>query len=175
MARHWVNRYKREPKPRQFRHHTTYLTTPADWLGPKFFDEAEVLKQRDPIAYAHEYLGEVVGCGTQVFDNLEIREISREEISQFDRTYCGLDWGWYPDPNHFGEMAYSSPKRTLYILPSTAPPAKRMKTWPAFWNRGRTRKSLLTAQATKALQPCGTWAFAVCAAAISTAPMAVPA
>lgn len=116
MARHWVNRYKWEPKPRQFRHHTTYLTTPADWLGPKFFDEAEVLKQRDPIAYAHEYLGEVVGCGTQVFDNLEIREISREEISQFDRTYCGLDWGWYPDPNHFGEMAYSSPKRTLYIF-----------------------------------------------------------
>lgn len=116
MARHWVNRYKREPKPRQFRHHTTYLTTPADWLGPKFFDEAEVLKQRDPIAYAHEYLGEVVGCGTQVFDNLEIREISREEISQFDRTYCGLDWGWYPDPNHFGEMAYSSPQRTLYIF-----------------------------------------------------------
>lgn len=28
---------------------------------------------------------------------------------KFDRTYCGLDWGWYPDPNHFGEMAYSSP------------------------------------------------------------------
>ena len=29
MARHWVNRYKREAKPKQFRHHTTYLTTPA--------------------------------------------------------------------------------------------------------------------------------------------------
>ena len=28
MARHWVNRYKREAKPKQFRHHTTYLTTP---------------------------------------------------------------------------------------------------------------------------------------------------
>ena len=115
MARHWVNRYKREPKPRQFRHHTTYLTTPADWLGPKFFDEAEVLKQRDPIAYAHEYLGEVVGCGTQVFDNLEIREISREEISQFDRTYCGLDWGWYPDAWAYNRVQYDAARRTLYI------------------------------------------------------------
>ena len=50
MARHWVNRYKREAKPKQFRHHTTYLTTPPEWLGPRFFDDAETLKQRDPDA-----------------------------------------------------------------------------------------------------------------------------
>ena len=60
MARHWVNRYKREAKPKQFRHHTTYLTTPPEWLGPRFYDDAETLKQRDPVAYAHEYLGESV-------------------------------------------------------------------------------------------------------------------
>ena len=85
MARHWVNRYKREAKPKQFRHHTTYLTTPPEWLGPRFYDDAETLKQRDPVAYAHEYLGEVVGCGTAVFENLELRPITSEEIAGFDR------------------------------------------------------------------------------------------
>ena len=54
------DRYKREAKPKQFRHHTTYLTTPPEWLGPRFYDDAETLKQRDPVAYAHEYLGESV-------------------------------------------------------------------------------------------------------------------
>lgn len=116
MSRHWVNRYKREPKPKQFQHHTCYLTTPAEWLGPRFFDDAETLKARDPVAYAHEYLGEVVGCGTSVFDNLEIRPITTEEIASFDRRYYGLDFGWYPDPNQFNEMAYDKARQTLYIF-----------------------------------------------------------
>ena len=50
-------------------------------LGPRFFDDAETLKQRDPVAYAHEYMGEVVGCGTAVFENLELRPITGEEIA----------------------------------------------------------------------------------------------
>ena len=116
MARHWVNRYKREPKPKQFRHHTTYLTTPPGWLGPRFFDDAETLKQRDPIAYAHEYMGEVVGCGQQVFTNITLRPITREEIAGFDRRYYGLDFGWYPDPNHFGGLSYDHARQTVYIF-----------------------------------------------------------
>lgn len=115
MTRHWVNRYKREPKAKQFRHHTTYLTTPPDWLGPRFFDDAEALKQRDPVAYAHEYMGEVVGCGTAVFDNIELRPVKREELAQYDRRYHGLDFGWYPDPNFFVAAAYDKPSRTVYI------------------------------------------------------------
>lgn len=116
MARHWVNRYKLEDRPRQFKHHTTYLTTPPEWLGPRFFDDAEALKQRDPTAYAHEYLGEVVGSGPQVFDNLELRPITSEEIAGFDRRYYGLDFGWYPDPNQFNGMAYEHAQQTLYIF-----------------------------------------------------------
>lgn len=116
MARHWVNRYKREHKAGQFQHHTTYLTTPPEWLGRRFLDDAEELKQRDPVAYAHEYLGEVVGVGDQVFGNIELRPITSAEIAGFDRRYCGLDWGWYPDPNQFNEMAYDAARRTLYIF-----------------------------------------------------------
>lgn len=83
--------------------------------GPRFFDDAETLKQRDPVAYAHEYLGEVVGCGTAVFENLELRPITSEEIAGFDRRYYGLDFGWYPDPNHFGGMSYDHARQTVYI------------------------------------------------------------
>lgn len=116
MARHWVNRYKRESRPRQFKHHTTYLTTPPEWLGQRFLDDAQLLQQRDPTAYAHEYLGEVVGNGTAVFDNLTLRRISREELATLDRRYYGLDFGWYPDPNHFSAMAYDAARRKLYIF-----------------------------------------------------------
>lgn len=40
-ARNWANRYALEPEPGKIVHHSTYLTTPRDWLGQRFFDDAE--------------------------------------------------------------------------------------------------------------------------------------
>ena len=57
----------------------------------------------------------MVGCGTAVFENLELRPITSEEIAGFDRRYYGLDFGWYPDPNHFGGMSYDHARQTVYI------------------------------------------------------------
>ena len=57
-----------------------------------------------------------MGCGTAVFENLELRPITSEEIAGFDRRYYGLDFGWYPDPNQMEVMAYDAPRRTLYIF-----------------------------------------------------------
>lgn len=116
MARNWANRYALENKPGKRVHHSTYLTTPEAWLGPRFLADAEHLKETNETAYRHEYLGEVVGCGTAVFENLEIREISDEEISGFDRITSGVDWGWYPDPWAFNRMHYDAGRRTLYIF-----------------------------------------------------------
>lgn len=116
MARNWANRYALENKPGKRVHHSTYLTTPEAWLGPRFLADAEHLKETNETAYRHEYLGEVVGCGTAVFENLEIREISDEEISGFDRVTSGVDWGWYPDPWAFNRMHYDAGRRTLYIF-----------------------------------------------------------
>lgn len=115
MARNWANQYVLQPKPKQIIHHSTYLTTPREWLGSKFIEEAEHLKNTNETAYRHEYLGEVVGNGTQVFENLEIRDISEDEISQFDRIYNGVDWGYYPDPWAFNRMHYDTARKTLYI------------------------------------------------------------
>lgn len=116
MARNWANRYALESKPGKRVHHSTYLTTPEAWLGPRFLADAEHLKATNETAYRHEYLGEVVGCGTAVFENLEIRELFDEEISSFDRITSGVDWGWYPDPWAFNRMHYDAGRRTLYIF-----------------------------------------------------------
>lgn len=115
-ARNWANRYALEPKQGKRVHHSTYQTTPADWLGARFLNDAEHLKETNETAYRHEYLGEVVGSGTQVFENLKIETISDYQISQFDRILNGVDWGWYPDPWAFNRCYYDAARRTLYIF-----------------------------------------------------------
>ena len=116
MGRNWANRYALEAKPGKRVHHSTYLTTPPDWLGPRFLDDAEHLKETNETAYRHEYLGEVVGSGTQVFENLKIAPISDDAISRFDRILNGVDWGWFPDPWAFNRCHYDAARRTLYVF-----------------------------------------------------------
>lgn len=95
---------------------TTYLTVPVKWLGQKFIDAAEWLKKINPTAYEHEYMGIPVGNGTEVFDNLTIRVITPEERAKFDKLYRGVDWGWFPDPFHYGTMYYDAARMKLYIF-----------------------------------------------------------
>lgn len=114
----WANDYIEKEKIRSdtLVSQTTYLTSPKAWLGQQFIDDAEWLKEVNPKAYEHEYMGIPVGTGTEVFDNLEIREITDEEIARWDNLYRGVDWGWYPDPFHYGCMYYDSRRLTLYIF-----------------------------------------------------------
>ena len=114
----WANDYIEKEKLREdsLVSQTTYLTSPIEWLGQQFIDDAEWLKMVNPKAYEHEYLGIPIGNGTEVFDNLEIRQITDEEISRFDRLYRGVDWGWFPDPFHYGCMHYDSARMILYIF-----------------------------------------------------------
>lgn len=114
----WANDYIEKEKLREdtLVSQTTYLTSPIEWLGQQFIDDAEWLKMVNPKAYEHEYLGIPIGNGTEVFDNLEIRQITDAEIASFDRLYRGVDWGWFPDPFHYGCMHYDSARMTLYIF-----------------------------------------------------------
>lgn len=116
MARNWANRYALEQRPGKLVHHSTYLTTPSEWLGPRFLADAERLREKSNTAYRHEYLGEVVGSGTAVFENLRLESISDEQITQFDRKLHGVDWGYYPDPWAYNAVHYDAARRTLYIF-----------------------------------------------------------
>lgn len=114
--RHFVNVEKRTINPKRLVHKSTYLDVPVEWLGFPFFDDAELLKQNNPTAYENEYLGEETGDGGNVFENVELREITDEEIENFDYLYQGMDFGWFPDPLAWTKMCYQPNKLTLYIF-----------------------------------------------------------
>ena len=112
----WANLDSMEVRADRLCHKSTYLEAPPEWLGEQFLAEAEYLKETNEREYRHEYLGEAVGSGGEVFENLEIREITDEEISHFDHVYNGLDWGWFPDPWAFNRVHYDSARRIVYIF-----------------------------------------------------------
>lgn len=97
-------------------HHSSYLDAPRKWLGKEFLDGADWLRKTKPLIYRHMYLGEMVGSGTQVFDNIVSRKITAKEIAGFDNIISGVDWGWYPDPWVFIRTYYHAGTRTLYIF-----------------------------------------------------------
>lgn len=115
-GRFWVNQEVKIPKPGRRVHHSTYLDVPPEWLGERFLTDAEHLKKVNEIAYRHEYLGEEVGTGLEVFTNIELRTISDEEIATFDRIRQGLDFGYAVDPLAFERMHYDRTRRRLYIF-----------------------------------------------------------
>lgn len=115
-SRNWANRYARESRPGKLVHPTTYLQAPPEWLGPKFLSQADWLRQTKPTAYRHEYLGEAVGNGTQVFDNIRLESIDKKRVRTFGEIISGIDWGWYPDPWAFNRTWYDAARRTLYIF-----------------------------------------------------------
>jgi phage terminase large subunit len=115
-AANWVNIYSQIPKPNQLIHHSNYLNVPADWLGKTFIEEAEFLKQVNPRAYEHEYMGTVTGTGGLVFENVIARSILDEEIAQFDQIGQGVDWGYFPDPFAWSKSHFDAARRTLYIF-----------------------------------------------------------
>lgn len=114
-AQNWANKYIKIPRADRLVIESTYLTVPQKWLGKPFLDDAEFLKETNPVAYENEYMGIANGTGGNVFDNVVVREITDIEIAQFDRIYNGVDWGWYPDIYAFTRAAYNPAQSRLHI------------------------------------------------------------
>lgn len=114
--RNWANQYAMEEREGKLIHHSTYLTTPPEWLGPRFLADAEHLKEVNPKAYAHEYMGEITGTGGNVFEYLEAKEITDTEIQQLCQIYQGADWGWYPDPYVFVRLNYDPNREEIIFI-----------------------------------------------------------
>lgn len=112
----WANIDSLEDRADRLVHKSTYLDAPSDWLGEQFLLEAEYLKESNERAYRHEYLGEATGTGGNVFENVILDEITDEQIGHFDRVYCGVDWGYFPDPWAFNRCHYDAARRILYIF-----------------------------------------------------------
>lgn len=114
--RHWCNTDARTPKKDRTVFHTTYLDVPREWLGEAILNEIEYTKETNERAYRNIFLGEPTGTGLNVFENIELREITDEEIAAFDFFYSGIDWGYYPDPFAYSTSSYNAAKQTLYIF-----------------------------------------------------------
>ena len=114
-SNNWANKYIKVPKESRTIVESNYLQVPAKWLGKPFLEEAEFLKETNPDAYDNEYMGVANGAGGSVFDNVVIRQITDEEIAEFDHILNGVDWGWYPDLFAFVRVHYEPAKHKLYI------------------------------------------------------------
>lgn len=112
----WVHRIKLQPNPKRVIHQSNYTEAPPEWLGEKFISDAEHLKEVNPEAYEHEYMGVPNGDGGNVFEYLEIRTITDEEIATFDRIMAGVDFGWYPDQYCYLRTYYDSARQKIYLI-----------------------------------------------------------
>ena len=112
----WTNAEALNARADRLTHHSDYTGLRADWLGESFLSEANALKASNEQAYRHMYLGEVVGTGGQVFENLELRELADEELAGFDRFYNGLDFGFAVDPDAFVRLHVDRARRTVYFV-----------------------------------------------------------
>lgn len=116
MKHNWVNRKFNSSVVEEgtYIHHSTYLENP--FISEEFIKEAEAVKAKNETKYRHEYLGEPVGNGLVPFPNLDIREITAEEIAGLDRFRNGVDWGYGVDPLAFVRWGYDKKKGIIYAL-----------------------------------------------------------
>lgn len=109
----------------------TYLDVPRNWLGEQFIEEAEELKEINPMAYEHEYMGIATGTGGDVFQNVADMDMEQlvaitdgygnviKEVpmwQNFDQIYNGIDWGFARDPFRFVRMHFDKARLDLYIF-----------------------------------------------------------
>jgi phage terminase large subunit len=112
----WVNAESQYNRPDRLIHHSTYLDVPESWLGKPFILEAEELRKQNETLWLHEYMGEATGTGGEIFRNIKLKEISREEIDDFEIICRGLDFGFASDPSAYVELAYDRKHRCIYIF-----------------------------------------------------------
>lgn len=113
----FMNQYVEEKRndPATYICHSYYYNVPVEWLGQRFFDRAEWFKQNKPQYYANNYLGEVVGTGGAIFENIEARTITDAEIDAMPFFHYGLDFG-YEHPQTFIKSYYDRDTDTLYCV-----------------------------------------------------------
>lgn len=129
----WANEYAdiAETRANTLVVRNTYKDVPVDWLGEQFIEEAEDLRDINPKAYEHEYMGVPIGTGGDVFQNAKDLDMSKivniydaygnvidtkKMYETFDHIYCGIDWGFAKDPFRFVKMHFDKKKLDLYIF-----------------------------------------------------------
>lgn len=95
-------------------HHSTYLDN--SYISKEFKEDAENTKKKNELKYRHEYMGEAIGNGIIPFPNLQIRQITKEDIANISIIRQGIDWGYGVDPVAFVRWGYCKKKKIIYAL-----------------------------------------------------------
>jgi len=112
-GRSWVNQEVRIPRLGRRVHHSDYRDVPRHWLGERFLADAEHLRQTNETAYRHEYLGEEVGTGLEVFTNVTLETLGQ---NGWDQIRQGLDFGYAAHPACFERMNLDRTRLRLHFL-----------------------------------------------------------
>lgn len=115
----WVNEEAQKQMEGRAVYHSTFLDAARykpEWLGEHFFRDAKALLAVNESAFRHEYLGEVVGTGREIFPRVKTRTITDEEIANFRTVRHGLDFGFENDPCALMSCAYDKATDTIYIF-----------------------------------------------------------
>ena len=124
-ANELVEEYEIRPKKSTIVIRSNYLQVPEDWLGPEFLEEALELKEKNPRAYEHEYMGVPIGTGGDVFPNacdLDMEKLVNCGDRQvpmwqtFDEIYNGIDWGFAIDPFRYVRIYFDRKHLDVYIF-----------------------------------------------------------
>jgi len=95
----WVNKESLVAKPGRHVHHSTYQDVPREWLGEKFIEDAEWLRENNILAYEHEYLGIAVGLHESIIFSGKYSVQTFDPKPEWHGPYFGADWGFSQDPN----------------------------------------------------------------------------
>lgn len=125
---HWVNQWAEKMAQRDdvIVHHSDYRTVPEKWLGRRFIEEAERLKQYDLKRYEWIYLGKVIGIEGLIYnpDLFIIEEADYIEKNKLRMLYIdfSIDCGHQTSATSCGAYGYATDGRwyrldTYYYSP----------------------------------------------------------
>ena len=151
----------------------TYLDVPEEWLGEQFIEEANFLKEINERAYTHEYLGQAIGTGGDVFPNVEDMDMTKPVqyrdangtvikevpmIDTFDHIYYGMDVGFAMDPTAFVKCYFDRQRLNLYIFDECECKKNRSK---EIYDKIYVERKLLTNQDQLICDPGGGGLFVI--------------
>lgn len=100
--------------------YVSYKNLPPEWVGTNARKEIDRLLKYNYKLYLYRYMGEPITSEDVIFENIRIQKITDEQIDKWladdEYLYCGLDFGYNPDPNAACMMKYDPDERILYIF-----------------------------------------------------------
>ena len=117
---HFCNANLRESDDRMLALKVSYKDLPTEWVGEDALDDIRILKETNYKMYLHVYMGEPIANEDAIFENVRFEKITDEQIDKWinddEDLYCGLDFGYNPDPNAGVFCKYDRHDRVLYIF-----------------------------------------------------------